>query len=142
MMAATLSCRVSLINRGAQPIEDVTLGVDLTTAHGSVPRAELLANPSRPMPEAGRIARIAPGETVEIAQDVRLPTTEIRTLRQGHARLYVPLLRVRAQAGERVAIARTFLVGTLPDPGARKLQPFRLDELPQTYRLIGVTALD
>lgn len=142
MMAATFTCRVTLENRGETALEDITLGLDLTTAHGSVPTSEQLADPARPLPETGRIARIAPGERVELAQDVRLPTAEIRTLRQGEAHLYVPLLRVRAQAGTLPPIARTFIVGTLPDTEARKLQPFRLDEMPQTYRLIGVAALD
>ena len=142
MMAATFTCRITLENRGTEPIEDVTIGLDLTTAHGSVPTSEQLADPARPLPETGRIARIAPGEQVELAQDVRLPTAEIRTLRQGEAHLYVPLLRVRAQAGSAAPVARTFIVGTLPDASAKKLQPFRLDEMPQTYRLIGVAALD
>ena len=103
---------------------------------------EQLADPARPLPEVGRFARIAPGETVEFAHDVRLPTAQIRTLRQGEAQLYIPLLRVRVQAGSNGPVARTFLVGTLPDASAKKLQPFRLDEMPQTYRLIGVAALD
>ena len=142
MMAATFSCRVTLMNRGDQPINDVTVGLDLTTAHSSVPTHEQLADPARPLPEVGRFARIAPGETVEFAHDVRLPTAQIRTLRQGEAQLYIPLLRVRVQAGSNGPVARTFLVGTLPDASAKKLQPFRLDEMPQTYRLIGVAALD
>lgn len=142
LMAATFSCRVTLSNRGDRPLENVTVGVDLTTAHGSVSPAEQLADPARALPEAGRIARIAPGESVEFAHEVRLPTADIRTLRQGQAHLYVPLLRVRAQAGGDTPVARTFIVGTLPDAGAKKLQPFRLDEMPQTYRMIGVAALD
>lgn len=142
MMAATFSCRVALVNPGGQPVEDVTVGLDLITAHGSVPANEQLADPARSLPEAGRIARIAPGETIEFAYDVRLPTAEIRTIRQGAAQLYVPLLRVRAQASGTAPVARTFLVGTLPDASANKLQPFRLDEMPQTYRMIGVAALD
>lgn len=141
-MAATFACRISLANRGAEPLENVTVGIDLTTAHGSLPASEQLADPARTLPEAGRFARIAPGESVEFAHEVRLPTAEIRTLRQGEAHLYVPLLRVRAEAGGQAPVARTFIVGTLPDAEAKKLQPFRLDEMPQTYRMIGVAALD
>lgn len=142
MMTATLACRVSLTNRGALPMDDVAVELDLTTAHGSVPSAEQLADPARALPQAGRIARIAVGETVDFAHEVRLPTAEIRTIRQGEAFLYVPLLRVRAQASGGAPVARTFIVGTLPEVHASKLQPFRLDEMPQTYRLIGVAGLD
>lgn len=142
LMAATFSCRIALENRGEQPLADLAVGLDLTTAHGSVAAGEQLADPDRPLPEVLRVARLAPGERVEFARDIRLPTAEIRTLRQGEARLYIPLLRVRAQAGGNRAVARTFIVGTLPDGGATKLQPFRLDEIPQTYRMIGVAALD
>lgn len=142
LMAATFSCRIALENRGEQPLADLAVGLDLTTAHGSVAAGEQLADPDRPLPEVLRVARLDPGERVEFARDVRLPTAEIRALRQGEARLYIPLLRVRAQAGGERAVARTFIVGTLPDAGATKLQPFRLDEIPQTYRMIGVAALD
>ncbi|OZA92429.1 MAG: hypothetical protein B7X57_08290 [Erythrobacter sp. 34-65-8] len=142
MMAATFTCRVSLVNRGDTELENVTVELDMVTAHGSVPSAEQVADPARTLPEAGRFARIAPGESVEFARDVRMATAEIRTLSQGKARLYVPLLRVRALAAGQPPVARTFIVGTLPEEGARKLQPFRLDEMPQTYRAIGVAALD
>lgn len=142
LMAATFSCKVSLRNQGEAPLEDVAVELDLTTAHASVPAGDQLAAPDRALPEVGRIACIAPGETCELAQDVRLPTAAIRTLRQGQAELYVPLMRVRVRARGQAPVARTFLVGTLPGPQAKRLQPFRLDEMPQTYRLIGVAALD
>jgi hypothetical protein len=142
LMAATFTCRVALVNRGDTVLEDITVELDMVTAHGSVPTSEQLADPARPLQEAGRIARIAPGERVDFAREVRLATADIRTLSQGKAQLFVPLLRVRAQAAGHSPVARTFIVGTLPEEGAKKLQPFRLDEMPQTYRAIGVAALD
>ena len=142
MMAATFSCRVTLANRGTAPLENVTIGADLITAHSSIATEDQVSDPARLLPQFGTVARIEPGETVELAHEMRLPTTEIRTVNQGKALLYVPLLRVRAQAGTTAPVARTFIVGTLPQGGAQKLQPFRLDEMPQTYRQIGVAALD
>ncbi len=142
MMTASFDCRLSFVNRGEAALENVTVGLDLVTAHSSLPTSEQLADPARPLPEASQIARIEPGESVEISHEVRLPTSAIRTMRQGSAHLYVPLLRVRAQARNADAVARTFIVGTLPEAGATKLQPFRLDEMPQTYRSIGLAALD
>lgn len=142
LMAATFSCRISLINQGSAPLDDVVIAIDLTTAHGSVPSSEQLADLTCALPEVGRIAAIAPGKSVEFAHEVRLPTAAIRIMQQGSAQLYVPLLRVRAQAEGDTPVARTFIVGTLPEGGAKKLQPFRLDEMPQTYRAIGLAALD
>ena len=142
LMAATFTCRVALVNRSDTALENVTVELDMITTHGSIPTTDQVADPDRSLPEAGRIAVIAPGKSVEFAHEVRLPTAEIRIMQQGSAQLYVPLLRVRAMAEGQTPVARTFIVGTLPEEGAKKLQPFRLDEMPQTYRAIGVAALD
>ena len=125
LMAATFTCRVALVNRSDTALENVTVELDMITAHGSVPTTDQVADPDRSLPH-----------------EVRLPTAEIRIMQQGSAQLYVPLLRVRAMAEGQTPVARTFIVGTLPEEGAKKLQPFRLDEMPQTYRAIGVAALD
>ncbi len=142
MMNATFAYRLTLANRGDRPLENVAIGADLVTAHSSVPVEQQISRGDVPLPEMGRVASIAPGEQVEVSGELRLPISAIRTVRQGKAQLYVPLLRVRASAPGVEASARTFVVGTLPPEGGRKLQPFRLDEIPQTYRSIGTMALD
>ena len=142
MMNATFAYRLTLANRGDTLLENVAVGADLVTAHASVPMEQQLSRGDTPLPEIGRFGSIAPGEKVEVAGELRLPLTSIRTVHQGKAQLYVPLLRVRASAPGMEASARTFVVGTLPQEGGRKLQPFRLDEMPQTYRAIGTMALD
>lgn len=142
MRFASFRYRLTLKNRSETRIEDITVGVDLVTAHSSASTEDQLANAQQALPETGKIGTIEPGEEVEIAGEVSLPLDRIRTIRQGSAHLYVPLLRLRAEARNVEPVARTFLVGTLPEAGARKLQPFRLDELPQTYRNIGTAPLD
>jgi hypothetical protein len=142
MMNATFAYRLTLANKGDAPLENIAVSADLVTAHTSVPMEQQVSRDDTPLPEMGRIGTIAPGEKVEIEGQVRLPLSAIRTVRQGKAQLYVPLLRVRASPAGRPASARTFVVGTLPTEGGRKLQPFRLDEMPQTYRSIGTMALD
>lgn len=134
--------RVTLKNRGTSALEKVVIGSDLTTAHGSVPAANQLADPSTILPETGTVGAVQPGEEIEVSGEVELPLSEIRTIRQGQAHLYVPLLRVRAVPRGSDPVARTFMVGTLPVPTAQKLQPFRLDEMPQTYTNIGMAPLD
>lgn len=142
MRFASLAYRVTLKNRGKAALSDIVIGSDITTAHGSLASDQQLADATRELPETGRIGSIKPGEEIELSGEVQLPLGEIRTIRQGNAYLYVPLLRVRAQANGGEATARTFIVGTLPNDQAQKLQPFRLDEMPQTYRNIGLAPLD
>lgn len=141
MMNATFAYRLTLANRGDTPLEDIAIGADLVTAHASIPMEQQVSRGDTPLPEMGRIGAIAPGEKVEVSGELRLPLSAIRTVTQGKAQLYVPLLRVRASAPGMEASARTFVVGMLPQEGGRKLQPFRLDEMPQTYRAIGTMAL-
>ena len=64
-----------------------------------------------------------------------------RVTAAGKAVVYVPLLRVRAEAQDLIPVARTFVVG-LPGGMNQRLQPFRLDEMPQTYRGLSQHALD
>ncbi len=138
---ATLSYELRVTNRGAAPLENVIFGGDLVTAHARVPTQAQLADPAVPLAPVQTVARLDPGESVEFSGQFRLPVEEIRPIPHGKAVVYVPLLRVRAQAEGAEPVARTFVVG-LRQPGAQRLQPFRLDEMPQTYMAVGQTALD
>lgn len=142
MRFARFSYRLTFRNAGRTALENVAVGADLIAAHGSVPVEQQVASPAQLLPETGTIDSIAPGEQVEISGEAQLPLEHVRTIRQGQAHLYIPLLRVRAAAKGAEPVARTFVVGNLPGPDAKKLQPFRLDEMPQTYREIGVMALE
>jgi hypothetical protein len=141
MRFATLSYQLRVTNRGAHPLENVTFGGDLVTAHARVPTQAQLADPAVPLAPVRSIDRLDPGESAEFTGEFRLPVEEIRPIPHGKAVVYVPLLRVRAEATGMAPVARTFVVG-LKQPGAQRLQPFRLDEMPQTYHAVGQTALD
>ena len=143
MMFATLTYELKVTNRGALPLEDVSFGGDLVTAHARVPAEQQLADPALPLTPVQSLTRLDPGESASFAGEFRLPVSEIRPIPHGKAVVYVPLMRVRAVARGMAPIARTFIVG-LQSPGARgqRLQPFRLDEMPQTYRTVGQKALD
>ena len=116
-------------------------GGDLVTAHARVPTQAQLADPAVPLAPVRSIERLDPGESAEFTGEFRLPVEEIRPIPHGKAVVYVPLLRVRAEATGMAPVARTFVVG-LKQPGAQRLQPFRLDEMPQTYHAVGQTTLD
>ncbi|MCT2560185.1 hypothetical protein N0B51_14475 [Tsuneonella sp. YG55] len=141
MRFATLSYELRLTNRGAIPLENVVFGVDLVTAHARIPASDQLADPAVPLTPVQTVERLDPGESVAFSGEFRLPLEEIRPIPHGKAVVYVPLLRIRAEAAGVAPVARTFVVG-LRTPGAERLQPFRLDEMPQVYHAVGQTALD
>ncbi len=138
---ATLSYELRVTNRGPVPLDGVTFGADLVTAHARVPTQAQLADPAVPLAPVQTIDRLDPGASATFSGEFRLPIEEIRPIPHGKAVVYVPLLRVRAEASGTDPVARTFIVG-LRSPGAQRLQPFRLDEMPQVYQAIGSTALD
>lgn len=142
MMYATLSYEVVVTNRGGQPITDVRLGADLVTAHARIPTDQQLADPAVPLAPVRTIERIDPGQSERISGELRLPVAQIRPIPHGKAVVYVPLLRVRAEAQGLAPIARTFVVGLRPAGLSERLQPFRLDEMPQTYSAVTQHALD
>ncbi len=142
MMNATLSYQIMLRNMGTKTLTEIRVSADMVTAHGQAPVADQMASKESQLPQVAIVAEIAPRETQPLTGDIRLPVGQIRTIRQGKAHLYVPLLRVRIDGEGKDPIIRTFVVGTLPPAGQSKLLPFRLDELAQTYRNIGLRALD
>jgi hypothetical protein len=142
MLNATLSYELVVTNRGHRPLSDVRFGADLVTAHARIPTEQQLADPNAPMTPVMTFETLEPGESMQFAGELRLPVNEIRPIPHGKAVVYVPLLRVRAQAEGAEPVARTFIVGLLPSGQSQRLQPFRLDEMPQTYHAVGQKALD
>ena len=140
LVNTTLSYRLAVTNRGTHPLHDVRIAGDMISAHASRSASELLGAGAATLPELHRIATLAPGESVTLGGDIRLPLVSITPIRRGDAALFVPLARLRAHgldpAGSTIAGGGTFLVGQ--EPGASKrLQPFRLDLGPRNYSRLG-----
>ncbi|MGV2495543.1 LPXTG cell wall anchor domain-containing protein [Pelagerythrobacter aerophilus] len=142
MMNATFAFRLTLENQSMDRWEGVSIEADLVTAHGSAPIGEQVADPATALAPLSTLEALEPGDSTEIAGEVRLPLGQVRAIPQGRAAVYVPLLRVRLTASGKQPIARTFLVGQLPDRQGGRLRPFRLDEMPQSYNAIGLRPLD
>jgi hypothetical protein len=105
-----------------------------------------IAGPDLPL--LHHVALLAPGEEVVLGGDIRLPLTSILTIRNGEARLFVPLARFdawsSAPGGRGVHARAAFLVGQPGEPVAgaargspARLQPFRLDLGPRVYAQIS-----
>jgi len=142
MLFATLSYELVATNRGGRPLDTVRFGADLVTAHARIPTDQQLADPLVALEAVKTFERLEPGESVEFAGELRLPVRDIRPIPHGKAVVYVPLLRVRAEAEGLDPVARTFVVGLRTDGLSKRLQPFRLDEMPQTYHAVSQHALD
>jgi hypothetical protein len=142
MVYATLSYEVLVTNRGGQPLTDVRLGADLVTAHARIPTDQQLADPLVPLAPVRAFDRLDPGQSEQVVGEQRLPVAQIRPIPHGKAVVYVPLLRVRGEAQGMIPVARTFVIGLRSAGASERLQPFRLDEMPQTYSPLSQLALD
>ena len=141
MMNATLSCAITVHNGTAQTFENLQISGDLVTAHGKISIGDQLADGSTQIAPLTTITSLPAGETGEVTAKLNLPVGQIRTIAQGRAQLFVPLLRLRVTGEGADPVTHTFVIGMKP-PGSSKVQPFRLDEMPQTYSQIGSRPLD
>ena len=142
MMNATLHYRLSVTNRSTAYLSALTLGGDLVSAHNRKPVDQQIADPAQVLTARHEIARLSPGQTVNLDGTLQLPLSQVNPIRQGNAPLFVPLMRWRASSESITPVVRTYVVGNQPQFAGGRLQPFRLDEQPQTYSQIGERAID
>ena len=142
---ATLAYRLIVTNIGPAPLSGIEIGGDMTSAHASRATEEQLGLDGAALAPLHGVAGLAPGESVVLGGELRLPLSAILPIRRGDAQLFVPLTRFSAHAqqpdGQPVAVRRAFLVGQSRSAAAGKLQPFRLDLGPQLYSELGQRAL-
>lgn len=142
LVNATLAYRLHLTNGGDQPMTDLAVSGDMIAAHASRPVDEQLGTAGgAALPPLHRVETLAPGQSVTLTGDIRLPLAAIRPIRRGDAALFVPLARIEAHGqaidGSTISTRGTFLVGQEPDAGSERLQPFRLDLGPRVYAHVG-----
>lgn len=142
LMNATLSCGIIVANNTGRELQNLQISGDLVTAHGKVPMADQLADDTTALAALTRIETISAGTKEQVTVNFNLPLAQVRAIAQGRASVYVPLLRLRVAGDGLDAITQTFVIGMKPPRSNGKVQPFRLDEMPQTYRQIGSRALD
>ena len=89
-----------------------------------------MAAPETELPLLHEVPSLAPGETVELKGELRLPLARGMPIRQGAAVVFVPLARFRAGAAGGEPRCFTVVVGQPSPRGA--LQPHRLDLGPRS----------
>ncbi|WP_324828178.1 hypothetical protein [Qipengyuania zhejiangensis] len=133
---ATLKYRLTLVNRTDGPLSDVSVGIDLVSAHAGSPMEDQVATPATALEIRHTLARISPRQNVTVEGQVQLPLAGAQVIRQGRHPLLVPLMRVRVDGAGEEPMVKTFVVGQ-GEPGGGRVQPFRLDEGPRSYAPIA-----
>ena len=136
MAFATLKYRMTLVNRTDSPLTDLSVGIDLVSAHAAAPMEEQVATKTTGLEERHTIARMAPRQSMVLEGEIRLAIAGANIIRQGRYPLLVPLMRVRVDGPGEGALLKTFVVGP-GNPAGGRVQPIRLDEGPRTYAPIA-----
>ncbi len=140
LMATTLSYRLTLANKGKEPLAALAIEGDMIAAQADLPTERQVAARDQALALRHALVELAPGETAEFTGDIRLPLNEIVPIRAGNAAYFIPLARFRVATGAKV-LAQTFVVGETPADPTAALKPFRLDLGPRTYSKIGQRAV-
>lgn len=141
LMATTLSYRLKLTNHGTGALLGLAIEGDMISAHASLPPEQQMAQAGKTLELRHALAVLAAGESAEFSGEIRLPLSAITPIRAGEQAYFVPLARFRVEAGapgeDPFIVARTFVVGDVPEGPQTTLRPFRLDLGPRTYSRVS-----
>ena len=137
LVNTALDYRVTLTNTGDEAAESLVIAADMVGAQSGLPAEAQVATAQLSLPERHRVAALAAGESVTLSGSIRLPLADITPIRQGEARLFVPLVRMRLSAGNDVdapvSQLYTWVIGGSADTPEARLRPFRLDLGPRIF---------
>ncbi len=136
LLNTSLTYRLAITNRTDRPLGPLAVAAGMAAAHASQPVERQLALNGQLLAPKHKIAALAPGESVTLSGEIRLPLSLIEPIRAGTAALFIPLARFAVE-GPGVTLARTFVVGDAPEAADAALRPFRLDLGPRVYSRIG-----
>lgn len=136
LINATLQYRLVLTNCTAAPLGPIAVAADMIGAHASLPPERQLALDGAELAPRHDIASLAPGESIAVSGELRLPLAEITPIRAGSASLLVPLVRLRAEVAGQAQTSAVVVGETPPSPGA-PLRPFRLDTGPRIFSAVS-----
>lgn len=142
LVYATLQFRLLLRTQTEIPAGKL-LG-DMISAHGSLPQSMQLAPPPEALGVLQPIPPLAPGQTLDVKGELRLPLNAIRPLQQGAASFMVPLVRLALLGDEgtspHLELGCVFTVG-IPGSGPA-LAPLRLDTGPRDFATLAAREIE
>ena len=136
LTSTSLSYRLSVTNNSTTALSDVVVAGGMISAHASLPVEQQLATDGQMLELLHQLELLAPGETIELTGDLRLPLPQITPIRSGKALLFIPLARFRVEAGSTAALA-TFVIGETPPVAEAALLPFRIDMGPRIWSRVS-----
>jgi hypothetical protein len=142
LVNATLAYRLTLTNRGEAPVGPLRIAGDIISAHASLTTQDQLALPDASLATIHQVAALAPGDSVTLSGELRLPLASILPISAGAARVFVPLARFRVEPQDGPAVTRVFVVGQASEQPGGALRPFPLDRGPGVDRTLGQRELE
>lgn len=145
---ATLSYRLAVTNSGDGPLGALRISGDLASGHASLSIGQQLLLDGSGLDGRHELTGLAPGETANLAGELRLPLAQVVPLRAGAALFFAPLARFLIEAGEEAGVAasfsesRVFTIGLPSDRPGGAMQPLRLDLGPQLFRELDQREID
>ncbi|MCW1430545.1 hypothetical protein [Novosphingobium sp. JCM 18896] len=137
MVNAALAYRLTLTNRADTETGPLRLAGDIVSAHASLSAEEQLLPVDAALATLHEATNLAPGESISLAGELRMPIASILPIHRGGARVFVPLARFRAEAGNGTVAMRVFVVGQASEQPGGALKPFPLDRGPGVDRGLG-----
>jgi hypothetical protein len=128
LVYATLSYKLEIDSPGQDEVGPMRISADMTSADASLSAAEQLSFNGDGAGEVYEVGAIAPGETVSLKGQLRLPLSEIRQLGLARLQMFVPLVRFLIEPkAESAQEMRVFTLGQSPERPGGRMMPVRLD---------------
>ncbi|MBV1689101.1 hypothetical protein KRR38_15820 [Novosphingobium sp. G106] len=141
MVNATLAYRLTLTNQSDASSGPLRIAGDIVSAHASLSAAEQLAPGEAALAAIHEVPALAPGESVTLSGELRMPIASILPINSGGSRVFVPLARFRAETPES-ATTRVFVIGQASEQPGGALRPFPLDRGPGVDRALDQRELE
>lgn len=142
LVNATLSCHLTLANRGKAPMVALRIASDMLSASSSRPSADHLRGPEMGRAMLQKMPRLDPGETISLSAELVLPLGEVQPVMHGAGYAILPLVRLRVVGAGTPPVIRSALVGRPPDEEGGRLKLFPLESGPKVYTDISARMLE
>lgn len=133
LMMLSLTCELSIANRSARALRNLSIHADITSAHRTLPVDRQLALEDTVLPLSAAIERIGPHQSLVTRLNLQLPVRELAAFRRGEAIACVPLLRIRVEGPSIESRMQTHVIGLANGNVTDRLRPVPLHTPPGSY---------